>query len=367
MKHYAGLDVAIKTTAICIVAENKEIVFETTTVTDPNAIADAITKTGLNVEVVGIETCGISRWLIHELQEKNVPAIGIDSQKMAALISIRANKTDKNDAREIAQALRADYYQIIYQKDDETASLKTLLNSREGLVEQRVSLINQIRGILKSFGRLSLGSSDNPKKFAESVTQAARGLHEKASLGVRALLSTFLHVSELIDDMDKKLKEIAKEDPAVEILSSMDGIGPVIALTYKAEIADPERFKKSRSVGPYLGLIPRQYSSGETEIYGRITKAGPKGLRALLVDAAKNILYRCNNWSRLKAFGLKILKKKGYKKAIVALARKMAVVLHRMWMDGKPFERGEVGQEEINKLTKPSRKEKREAKKALVA
>ena len=237
-------------------------------------------------------------------------------------------------------------------------SLKSLLNVRRLLMQQKIMTINCIRGTLRSCGKFALGASNN-KKFVELVREAAQDLPGEILLGIEALLGTLKSLFNLIDGIDEKIEKIAKNDEVVQLLMTTPGVGVVTALTYKAEISDPKRFKNSRSVGAYVGMTPRQYSSGETERQGSITKAGPSELRSLLSDAAMSMMYASKKWSRLKLFGLKIKKKNGHKKSVVALGRKLAVVLHRMWTEGKPFEAGEVCQKELDRLEKPSKKEKK--------
>ena len=366
MKHYIGLDVSLKTTAICIMAENGKITHEMATDTEPQAIAFAIFETELEIEAVGIEAGGTSRWLVKELQELNLPAFCIDSRRMAAAIAINTNKTDRNDAREIANALRANYFKEVHQKSDESAGTSTFLNIRRNLVNQRTSTVNCIRGSLRGYGKFALGSSSSSKKFVENVKAAMQELNEETLRGIIALISTYSRLCQSIDELDAHVEKIAKEDKVVQLLTSINGVGPLTALTYKAVISDPSRFVRSRAVGAYVGMTPRQYSSGETEIRKGISKAGSKELRALLSDAAMSIMYNCKSWSRLKVFGLKIKRKHGHKKAIVALGRKLAVVMHRMWVENKPFEPGEVDKKQLEKLNKPSRKEKK-TRKSLAA
>ncbi len=362
MKHYIGLDVSLKTTAICIMAQDGKIIREMTAATDPLAIATAIKTTKLTIEAIAIEAGGTSRWLVQELQELDLPAICIDSRKMAAAIAIKANKTDKNDAREIANALRTGYFQEVYQKNDTNMSIKSLVNIRRNLVIQRTMTSNCIRGTLRCCGKLFLGSSSSQKNFIEKVTESIQDQPEEVAMGIRALLVTFSQLHKLVDEIDKKIEDIGKNDEVVQLLMTVPGVGIVTAVSYKVEIGDPKRFTRSRSVGAYVGMTPRQYSSGETEHQGKITKIGSNELRALLSDAAMSMMYRCKTWSRAKVFGLKINKKHGHKKAIVALGRKLGVIMHRMWTEGKPFEAGEVEKKEIDKVTKPSRKEKKKSK-----
>lgn len=360
MRYFTGLDVSLNTTAICIMDETGKIVREVTTETDPQMITEAILATGLPVERVALECCGISHWLTRELSNLNLPVICIDSRKMSAAISINANKTDKNDAREIANALRTGYYKEIYQKQDTVVETQTLLTVRRALIDQRTSIINCIRGILKSQGKLRCGSSQNKQKFIENVQNAIKDLSEEVQLSINALLNALKAICVEVEKIDVKVEEITKTDEDVQLLKTIPGVGAVTALTYKLEIDNPTRFKKSRSVGAYVGMAPKQYSSGESQKQGSISKSGSSELRKLLCDAAMCMMYHAKTWSKPKLFGLKIKKKHGHKKAVVALGRKLAVIMHRMMIDRKPFEHGNVEAKEIEQLLKVS---KRKAKK----
>lgn len=354
MSNYIGLDVSLKTTSICAMNEAGKILEEMTVETNPNMISDAILKTGLPIEKIALECGGTSHWLTKELKKLGLPVICIDARKMSAAISIRTNKTDKNDAQEIANALRTGYYKEVYQKQDHIMEKQILLTARRLLVEQRTQLVNCVRGLLKIQGKLNCGSSQNEENFVKNVLKEIEGVNENVRMSIEALMSTYRAIYTELSKIDDRIEKITEEDEDVQLLKTIPGVGAVTALTFKLEIDDPRRFKKSRSVGAYAGMTPKQYSSGESQRQGSISKTGSNELRALLCQSALCMMYRTKTWSRPKLFGLKIKKKHGHKKAIVALGRKLAVIMHRMWLDRKPFEAGCVDQKEIEKLQKVS-------------
>jgi len=356
MSNYIGLDVSLKTTSICIMNQTGKILKEMVVTTDPKVIANAISTTELPAEKVALECGGTSHWLTKELKQLGLPIICIDARKMSAAISIRTNKTDKNDAQEIANALRTGYYKEVYQKQDHIMEKQTLLTSRRLLVEQSTQIINCIRGLLKTQGKLHCGSSQNSKKFIENIEAIMKGLNEDVVLSINALLNTYRAICQEVSKIDDRIEKITEADADVQLLKTIPGVGAVTALTFKLEIDDPFRFKKSRSVGAYAGMTPKQYSSGECQKQGAISKAGSNELRALLCQSAMCMMYNTKTWSRPKLFGLKIKKKHGHKKAVVALGRKLAVIMHRMWVERKPFEAGSVEQKEIDKLQKISKR-----------
>jgi transposase len=359
MRHYIGLDVSLKTTSICIMDETGKIICEACAETDPTSIANYINQVKLDIEKIALETGGLSHWLVKELRKLDMPVICIDARKMSAAIAIRTNKTDKNDAREIANALRTGYYKEVHQKQDVHMEVKALLTARRALIEQRTQTINCMRGLLKTQGKRYCGSSQNSFRFATNIRDSIKDLADEFKLAITSLLDVYLSLCKSINEIDMKVKNLTKDDEDIKLLITIPGVGPVTALTFKLEIDEPGRFKKSRSVGAFVGMTPKQYSSGETQILGRISKAGSSELRMLLAESAMCMMYTTKTWSRLKVFGLKIKRKKGHKKATVALGRKLAVVMHRMLVDRKPFVPGNVEQKEIDKILQLTKKEKK--------
>lgn len=363
MNNYIGLDVSLKTTSVCIMNQAGKIVKQMVVTTDPKEIAKSISIQGLSIEKIALECGGTSHWLTKELKKLGLPVICIDARKMSAAISIRTNKTDKNDAQEIANALRTGYYKEVYQKQDYIMEKQTLLTSRRILVEQRTQTTNCIRGLLKTQGKLDCGSSNNEDKFINTVKKQLEGLCEDIYLSINALINVYKAICNEVKKIDQRIEIITEADEDVELFKTIPGVGAVTALTFKLEIDDPSRFKKSRSVGAYAGMTPKQYSSGESQKQGGISKAGSNELRALLCQSAMCMMYGTKTWSRLKLFGLKIRKKQGHKKAIVALGRKLAVIMHRMWIERKPFDPGNVEKKEIDKLQKISKQKIKEREK----
>jgi transposase len=335
VKYYAGLDVAMKETFVCIVDENGKRVYEGKSFSDPLPIFEALIKLGLKLEKVGLEAGSISSYLTKGLMDLGINAICIDARKMAAILSVTVNKTDKNDARGIADAIRCNHYKEVNLRDIEDASLNVLLKSRGALVQTRTTYKNTIRGHLKCDGK-RLGMVSN-KNFTEAVQNAYTEMLYQAKIGIDGLLKVFNIINSEIDQLDKQLTEICKQNEIVKLLMTAPGVGPIVALTYVAGIGDPSRFEDSESVGAYLGMAPRQYSSGETVKQGGVSKCGSKDLRYLLVEAAIVMLTRFKGWCPLKAWGLKLMKKSGLKKAAVAVARKLSVIMHKMMTTGETF------------------------------
>ena len=335
MKYYTGLDVAMKESFICILDEEGKKVCETKAYSTPRAIFESLEKSGFKSEKVGIESGSLTRFLIKGLQNLGVPALCIDSRKMSAILAVTINKTDKNDARGIADAIRCNHYKEVYVKSDEDASVEILLKSRKTLVHISGNLKNTIRGFLKTYGVL-LGDL-HPKNFAKEVREKLPNIPQEASEGIESLLKSLVTNFEEIDQIEKKIKILTIENKNVKLLMTIPGIGPIIASYFVFSLGEADRFEKSKSVGAFFGMSPRQYSSGETISMGRISKCGDADMRRLLTNAAMILMTRTKGWCSLKAWGMKIAKKHGMKKAFMAVGRKLAVTMHRMMITGEPF------------------------------
>jgi len=351
MKHYVGLDVSMKETFVCILDETGKVVREGRVKTDPGLIAGYLEKARLDVggaltiDKVGIESGSISGWLVEQLKKLRVPATCIDARKMAAVLSVCINKTDKNDARGIADAMRSGLYREVIAKSPKSVETGTLMNSRRTMIEQKVQITNTIRGLLKTYGvRLGVVGEST---FADKVKSKLSDQHPLAKQGIEGLLNCFEKLCEEIKKLTKKVEALAREDEDVARLMTIPGVGAITALAYKIEIDDPKRFKNSRAVGAYLGMTPRQYSSGETERRGKISKCGSREVRSLLNEAAVVMLTRSQRWSKLKAWGMKIARKRAFKQASMAVGRKLAVIMHKMLLNKTEFIAGEPDEQKL--------------------
>ena len=346
MKHYIGLDVSLKTTQICIIDEKGRIVKEKTAKTDPEDIYAAIISIeNLNIEKIALETGHMCHFLTKGLEKKGLPVICVDARRAKTFLKLKYNKTDRNDAQGIAEGLRLDFFGEIFTKNSDELGPNTLLHSRRLLVDQRKQLQQAIRGHLKSYGIVM--KSHDGIAFYNEVQKQLLDMNEIAATALRTLLETYKQLVCSVKELDREVKEQCKEKE--KLLMTIPGIGPVTALTFTSEISNPKRFRRSRQVGAYLGMTPRQYSSGETEKMGPISKTGPTTLRSLLVEAGMVVLTRTQKWSKLKAWGMKIQKKHGTKKAAVAVGRKLGVMMHRMMLTGKDFQYTDKTEEQNTK------------------
>ena len=345
MRNYVGLDVSLKSTSICILNEKGTRLREGEVDSTPEAICRFLVEARFEIEQIGLESGNLTHYLKKGLAKMKYKVVVMESRKMAAILATIINKTDKNDARGIAEALRVGHFRECVHRTDDAVEIRTILHMRQTLIEQRTHVINSLRGHLKVYGIKF--SKKAGKTFRKTVEEAILNLRLRVQEVIRSLLNVLDVLHKEIQIIDKGIETIASTDEDVKLLQTVDGVGPITALAYKAEIDEPKRFENSKDVAAYIGLTPSQYSSGETHKQGRISKKGSKRTRYLLVEAASALLTRCKAWSKLKAWGMKLQKKKGNRKAIVAIARKLAVIMHRILITKKPFERSPGKKEQV--------------------
>lgn len=337
MSHYVGLDVSLKTTSLCILDEKGKRLLEAEVDSTPEAIGNFLKKSGLEIEQIGLESGNLTHYLKKGLLKMKYQVVVMETRKMAAILATIINKTDKNDARGIAEALRVGHFRECVHRSDSAVEIRTLLHMRQTLVEERTHVTNSLRGHLKVYGIKF--SKKEGKGFRKMVEEAVINMNPFIQRAVQSLLNVLDTLDKELQVLNLEVEKIASEDEDVKLLQTIDGVGPITALTFKTEIDDPKRFENSKDVAAYIGLTPSQYSSGEVQKQGGISKKGSLRTRYLLVEAASAMLTRCKIWSKVKAWGMKLKKKKGSRKATVAVARKLAVIMHRMLITRKPFER----------------------------
>ncbi len=335
MEHFAGLDVSVKETSVCIVDGTGKIVREVKVASEPEALLPVLTNPSYHFKRIGLEAGPLSQWLFSALAEAGLPAICVETRHMRAVLKAQINKTDRNDARGMAQMMRAGLYRPVHVKTLRSQKHRMLLTHRKLLQSKAVSIDNDLRGTLRNFG-LKVGMV-GALKFEARIRELVADLPDMALL-VEPLLIVRRVLRDQLAILHRSLLAIVRDDEVCRRLMSIPGIGPVVALTFRASVDVPARFKNSKAVGAAFGLTPSKYQSGEINRSGAISKCGDEMVRAMLYEAAHIMLVRSTRWSWLKAWAMKIAKKRGMKKAIVALARRLAVVMHRMWMDGTEFQ-----------------------------
>lgn len=337
MGTFAALDVSQEFTSVCVVDAAGRIVAEKKIVTCPDTIGSWLSKHAPDLDRIGMETGPLAVWLWNELREKGLPIVCMDARHASAALKVRANKTDRNDAVGLAQIVRTGWFKPVTIKSRISYELRSLLAAREVLVRSRVKIENEIRGLLRTFGVLFGKAAGG---FARRANQILMGELD-ASPMMRDVVDSLVRARgallDRIKDLDRQVVAAAKADPTVRLFMTAPGVGPITALSVASAFDDVARFKRSSSAGAYLGLTLKRYESGEVSRNGRISKHGNKMTRKHLYEAATTLLTRTTAFSPLKAWGLKLAKAVGFKKARVAVARKLAVILHAMWKTNTPF------------------------------
>ncbi|MCK5745453.1 MAG: IS110 family transposase [Oricola sp.] len=335
MKLFVGLDISLKDTQVCLVDADGNIVREKKVPTEPEAIGQMLAKDAKRIVRVGFEASSLSPWLGVELRKLGFPALIVEARHMKSALNAMRNKTDKNDARGIAQMMRTGWFREVHIKSHESHKLRILLTNRRMLKRKFLDIENAIRGTLKVFGVKMCASTRG--KFEEDLREKLqnedpmlREMTECMLLARRTLLEEFNKCHRLV-------MRAARENNVCRQFMTIPGVGPVTSLAVMTAIDDPLRFRRSKTVGAHFGLTPKRYQSGTTDNDGRISKCGDPQVRTLLVEAATSILCRVQKRFSLQAWGHKIHRRSGFKRAVVAVARKLAVIMHRMWMDGTEF------------------------------
>ena len=334
MDHFAGLDVSVKETSVCIVDDTGKIVREVKVASEPEALLQVLKNPTYRFKRIGLEAGPLSQWLYTALAEAGLPVICVETRHMRAVLKAQINKTDRNDARGMAQMMRVGLYRPVHVKTLRSQKLRMLLTHRKLLQSKAIAIDNDLRGTLRNFG-LKVGMVGTAR-FEARVKELIENLPDLAML-VEPLLIVRRVVREQLGILHRRLLAVVRDDDVCRRLMTVPGVGPVVALTYRATVDVPARFRKSKSVGAVFGLTCAKYQSGESERTGAISRCGDEMMRTMLYEAAQSMLFRSTKWSWLKAWAMKIAKHRGMKKAIVALARRLAVIMHRIWIDGTEF------------------------------
>ena len=339
MEHYAAIDVSLEWSSVCVVDAAGQIVREAKVRSEREALAAFFTESGLAFARIGLEAGPLSQWLHAGLVEAGLPAILIETRHVKAALKAMTVKTDRNDARGMAQLMRMGWFRPVHAKAPMVQEIRALLTARKLLVAKLRDVESSIRGILRGFG-LKVGAVSKGK-FEARIRELVTGqvmLERVAEPLLRARAALRTEYTTLHRDL---LRTVC-EDVVCGRLMTVPGVGAVVAMTFRSAIDQPERFAKSKAVGAHFGLTPKKYQSGEIDRTGRISKVGDAMVRTALFEAANVMLTRAVRFSTLKAWALRVAGRHGMKKAKVALARKLAVVMHRMWVDGTSFCWGEA-------------------------
>lgn len=345
MAYYVGLDVSQKSTAICVVDDMGKTVAEGGALSRPADIYGWLSNRVdvLEIAKVGLEAGNLSSWLYTGLTKQGLPMLCLEAFQAHRFLATQRNKTDKNDARGLAQLVRMggeDFLKLVTVRSQASQETRALLAMRQHLVNQKVDLENHISGILKPFGLMIVRGNVCATTFRERVVEALclaedRGVQLRTT--VMPSLDLYRSACTQLSILTKQVEMLAQNSLLCRRFMTVPGVGPIVALSFMTAVDYPERFKSSGDVGAYFGLTPRQFQSGQVDFKTGISKRGDPMVRKHLVNAATVLLMHSKKWCPLKAWGVKLAKKQGLARARVAVARKLAILMHRMWIEGKDF------------------------------
>jgi transposase len=334
MDHYAGIDVSLECASVCVVDASGRIVREDKVASDPAELIAWLGSPGLSVVRIGLEAGPLSQWLYAAMRDAGLAVELLETRHVRSALKAMPVKSDRNDARGIAQLMRLGWFRSVHCKSMAAQEMRALLTARKLIQSKLFDVEMSLRGILRGFG-LKVGAT-TPRRFAGRIRELVAG-HVTLETIAAAMLSAHEVLLRAFNRFERQLRTVARMDARTRLLMSAPGVGPIVALTYVSALDDPARFKSSKAVGANFGLTPKKYQSGETDVTGRISKIGDASVRTALYEAAHVMLVRAVKGSGLKSWAMKLARRAGMKKAKVALARKLAVILHRMWVDGTSF------------------------------
>jgi transposase len=334
VEYFAAIDVSLEQSSVCVVDGTGKIVREGKVASEPEVLAAWFTASGLAFTRIGLEAGPLSQWLHAGLTAVGLPATLIETRHVKAALKAMTVKTDRNDARGMAQLMRMGWFRLVHVKTLPAQEVRALLTARKLLQGKLQDIELGIRGLLRGFG-LKVGQVSKGK-YQARIRELALG-HPMLEPVTAAMLQARASLRTAYAKLHRMLLRIVRDDTVCRRFMTVPGVAAVVAVTYKTAVDDPTRFGKSKELGPYFGLTPSKYQSGEVDWTGRISKVGDAMVRTALYEAANVILNRVTRFSTLKAWALPVVQLRGAKRAKVALARKLAVVLHRMWVDGTDF------------------------------
>ena len=335
MEHYAGIDVSLECSSLCVVDATGKIVREAKVASDPEALIAWFGSLGLQVVRIGLEAGPLSQWLYAAMKQAGLAVELLETRHVRRAFETMLVKSDRNDARGIAQLMRHGWFRPVHCKSLPAQEVRALLTARKLVQSKLQDTENSLRGILRGFG-LKVGKT-TPTRFAGRIKDLVAG-HPSLEVIAQAMLAVHAVLQREFKGLEKRVRLLARSDPSTRLLMSTPGVGAIVALTYASAIDDPARFRSSKQVGAHFGLTPKRYQSGQTDYTGRISKIGDAAVRTALYEAAHVMLTKpLKGCTELKSWAMRIAKRAGMSKAKVALARRLAVIMHRMLVDRTSF------------------------------
>jgi transposase len=335
MEHYAGIDVSLEYSSVCVVDGSGKIVREVKVKSEPAALIGWLGSLGFGLGRIGLEAGPLSQWLYAAMKQAGLAVELLETRHVRDAFKARPVKSDRNDARGIAQLMRLGWFRPVHCKSMAAQQVRAILTARKLVQSKLLDVENSLRGILRGFG-LKVGKTTR-MNFARRIKELVKGQPNLETIG-EALLSVRAVLLGEFNAFEKQVRAMSRLTANARLLMSTPAVGPMVALTYASAIDDPARFRSSKRAGPLFGLTPKKHQSGETDRSGRISKIGDAAVRAALYESAHIMLTKpIKGCSRLKSWAMRIARRAGMNKAKVALARKLAVILHRMLVTATSF------------------------------
>ncbi len=335
MDHYAGIDVSLECSSVCVVDANGKIVREAKVASEAEALIGWLRSLGFELARIGLEAGPLSQWLYAAMKKAGLAVELLETRHASDAFKAMPVKSDRNDARNIAQLMRLGWFRPVHCKSMSAQETRAMLTARKLIQAKLQDFENSLRGILRGFG-LKVGKTTK-RSFAARIGELVAG-HPALETIAAATLAVHAVLLREFNGFEKRVRAMSLLDAKARLLMSTPAVGPIISLTYASAIDDPARFTSSKRAGPLFGLTPKKYQSGETDYSGRISKNGDASVREALYEAAHIILTKpIRGCAQLKSWAMRIAKRAGMSKAKVALARKLAVIMLRMLKDNVPF------------------------------
>lgn len=334
MQYYVGIDVSLERSSVCVLDASGRILREAKIASEPEALVAFCHEIELPVTRVGLEAGPLSQWLHAGLTHAGFETVLLETRQVKAALSAMVVKTDRKDARGIAHLLRMGWYRPVHCKSVPAQEVRVLLTGRKLLLSKLRDIELSIRGLLRGFG-LKVGQISKGR-FEVRIGGLIAG-HGMLEQVIRPLLRTREVLNQQYHVLHRAMLALVRNDAVCRRLMTVPGVGALVAITFTSAVDDPARFARGRAIGAHFGLTPKRHQSGETDVVGAISKMGDEAVRTALYQAAHTMLTRTDRFSSLKCWAMEVAKRRGLKRATVALARKLSVVLLRMWTSGTFF------------------------------
>jgi transposase len=335
MNHYAGIDVSLECSSVCVVDASGKILREAKVASEPEALIAWFRSLGFGLERIGLEAGPLSQWLFAAMKRAGLAVELLETRHVSDAFKAMPVKSDRNDARNIAQLMRLGWFRPVHCKSMGAQEVRAMLTARKQIQTKLQDIENSLRGILRGFG-LKVGKTTK-RRFAARISELVTG-HPALETIAAAMLAVHMVLLREFNSLEKQVRAMSRLDAKARLLMSTPAVGPIVSLTFASAIDDPSRFTSSKRAGPLFGLTPKKYQSGETDYSGRISKTGDASVREALYEAAHIMLTKpIKGCAQLKSWAMRIARRAGMNKAKVALARKLAVIMLRMLKDNLPF------------------------------